>query len=57
MASSPALLLAGQNVLHPHSPAEHSISVLILSKQICDELVRGEAVERRRELAEAEPVA
>jgi len=28
MASSPALLLAGQNVLHPHSPAEHSISVL-----------------------------
>jgi cytochrome c oxidase subunit 2 len=28
MPSSPALLLAGQNVLHPHSPAEHSISVL-----------------------------
>jgi hypothetical protein len=57
MPSSPGLLLAGQNVLHPHSPAEHSISVLILSRRICDELVRGEAVERRRELAEAEPVA
>jgi cytochrome c oxidase subunit II len=28
MPSSPALLIAGQNVLHPHSPAEHSISVL-----------------------------
>jgi ubiquinol-cytochrome c reductase cytochrome b subunit len=30
---------------------------LVLAKRICDELVRGEVVERRRELAEAEPVA
>jgi ubiquinol-cytochrome c reductase cytochrome b subunit len=29
---------------------------LVLAKRICDELVRGEAVERRRERAEAEPV-
>jgi cytochrome c oxidase subunit II len=28
MPSSPALLIAGQNVLQPHSPAAHSISVL-----------------------------
>jgi ubiquinol-cytochrome c reductase cytochrome b subunit len=33
------------------------VVALILAKRICDELVRGEAVERRRELAEAEPVA
>ena len=33
------------------------VVALILAKRICDELVRGEVVERRRELAEAEPVA
>jgi ubiquinol-cytochrome c reductase cytochrome b subunit len=33
------------------------VVALFLSKRICDELVRGEVVERRRELAEAEPVA
>jgi ubiquinol-cytochrome c reductase cytochrome b subunit len=33
------------------------VVALVLAKRICDELVRGEVVERRRELAEAEPVA
>jgi ubiquinol-cytochrome c reductase cytochrome b subunit len=33
------------------------VVALILAKRICDELLRGEVVERRRELAEAEPVA
>ena len=32
------------------------VVALFLAKRICDELVRGEVVERRRELAEAEPV-
>jgi ubiquinol-cytochrome c reductase cytochrome b subunit len=32
------------------------VVALVLAKRICDELVRGEAVERRRERAEAEPV-
>jgi len=32
------------------------VVALVLAKRICDELVRGEVVERRRELAEAEPV-
>ena len=30
---------------------------LVLAKRICDELLRGEVVELRRELAEAKPVA
>ena len=33
------------------------VVALFLAKRICDELLRGEVVERRRELAEAEPVA
>jgi ubiquinol-cytochrome c reductase cytochrome b subunit len=33
------------------------VVALILAKRICDELVRGEVVERRRELAEAESVS
>jgi ubiquinol-cytochrome c reductase cytochrome b subunit len=33
------------------------VVALILAKRICDELVRGETVERRRDLAETEPVA
>jgi ubiquinol-cytochrome c reductase cytochrome b subunit len=32
------------------------VVALFLAKRICDELLRGEVVERRRELAEAEPV-
>jgi ubiquinol-cytochrome c reductase cytochrome b subunit len=32
------------------------VVALLVAKRVCDELVRGEVVERRRELAEAEPV-
>jgi len=33
------------------------VAVLFVTKRICDELLRGEVVEVRRKLVEAEPVA
>jgi len=33
------------------------VAVLFVTKRVCDELLRGEVVEVRRKLVEAEPVA